>query len=91
MYYSFSFLKQCILFLNPKVKSPFSKYNILIYHVVLLDLHLSRTNKPTEVRAIHSYAVHSGCNKEDSLEGGSNGVSCLACQHNWGQNNHLLA
>lgn len=73
------------------MKGPVSEYSILIYRVVLLELYLSGTNKPTGVKAIHSYAVHSGCNKEDSLEGGSNGVSCLACQQNWGQNNHLLA
>lgn len=76
-----------IVFSTIKVKSPVCEYKNQIYHTMLLELYfvLSGTNKQHWLNAIHCYAAHNGWNGEDSLEGGSNGVSCLACQHNWGQ------
>lgn len=70
--------------LNIKVKRTCYECKNLIYHVIFLELYLSGRNKQPGVNAIHCYATHNGCNTEDSLEGGGNGVSCLACQQNRG-------
>lgn len=57
---------------------------------IFLEIYLSGPNEQPGVNAVQ-YATHNGCNREDSLEGGSNGVSWLAFQQNWGQKHSLTS